>query len=139
MVARGGSITVALALALASSYASATAPAGAGQTESGVSYISGGVGTDERARMEQLAAGFNLRVEMAAPDGKFLGGGRVQIRDGKGKTVLDTTTNGPLLYAKLPPGKYTVLVGGDGAGAKSRSVEVGASGRTDVVIDAGSK
>jgi hypothetical protein len=136
MVRRHGSIGIALALAgaLAGSQAVATAPSGAGQTESGIAYLSGGVGSDERQRMEELAAGFNLRVEMADPEGKFQGGGHVRIRDAAGKTVLDTTTNGPLLYAKLPPGRYTIVVG-DGP-EKTRSVEVGASGRTDVVIDA---
>lgn len=115
--------------------------AGAVQKSGAVAYFSGGVGSDERARMEQMAAGFNLRVEMAAPAGNYQGGGHVVIRDAARKTVLDTTTDGPLLYVKLPPGHYTVDVSGASAAGpgKTRAVDLTANERKDVVLalDAG--
>ena len=126
---------VALTTALSAVAASAAPPAAAGGKETKVEYISGGVGSDERQALEQGSAGYNLRVEMAEPSGKFQGGGKVKIRDAAGRTMLDTSTKGPLLYAKLPPGRYTILVGEDGAAAKQRSVDVAASGRTNVVVD----
>jgi hypothetical protein len=41
-------------------------------------------------------------------DGKYLGGAEVTIKDNMGKEVLDAATDGPLFFAKLPVGSYTV-------------------------------
>ena len=34
---------------------------------------------------------------------------RVRLADTKGSVVLDTVTDGPMLLAKLPPGRYQVM------------------------------
>ncbi|MBI3783176.1 MAG: carboxypeptidase regulatory-like domain-containing protein [Deltaproteobacteria bacterium] len=75
----------------------------------GVAYVSGGVGTDERHEIEALAAQFNLKLTMALSDGHFISDTQVQIRDAKGSTLVEAASDGPLFYAKLPPGSYTVV------------------------------
>jgi hypothetical protein len=128
----GTRIAVALSL-LGLVVASAPIAADAAET---ILVLSGGVGSDERERLEQRAAGYNVRVELADPSGKFEGGGTVVIRDAAGKTVVPATKlDGPQLYAKLPPGRYSVEISGAGGPAKTVSVEAPASGRATAVVD----
>ncbi|HZR79557.1 MAG TPA: carboxypeptidase regulatory-like domain-containing protein [Candidatus Binatia bacterium] len=127
-------IALALAWSFAGSLATAAPPADEPQG-GGVPYLTGGVGTDEREALQERAAGYNLLVEVAAPSGAYQGGGRVAVRDGSGKTVLATNMDGPQLYAKLPPGHYTVAFEGSGSKPKTASVQVPASGRAKTVID----
>ena len=74
----------------------------------GASYISGGVGDEERRAIEAMGQRFNLKVTMALSSGHFVGDTEVRIRDSKGHTLIDTRADGPLLYAKLEPGTYDV-------------------------------
>ena len=122
-----------LALSLANIVpASAERAAGAPQ-QGGVAYVSGGVGSDERARMEAMGSDFNLRVEVAIPAGNYVGSPRIEIRDAAGKTVLDAQSDGPLLYAKVPPGSYNVAVHEAGKKSAQKSVQVG-TGPTKVTL-----
>jgi hypothetical protein len=90
----------------------------------GVSYISGGVGTDERRDIEAMSGQFNLKLTMALSDGHFVGDTQVRIQDPKGNTLVDTVADGPLFYAKLPPGTYSVSCSLNGKETK-RSATVG--------------
>lgn len=126
---------IALAWTLAGALAAGTSLAGDANGASGVPYLSGGFGSGEREQLEKRAAGYNLLVEIADRSGAFEGGGHVTIRDASGKTVLDTEVDGPQLYAKLPPGRYSVLASDGGAESGARTVEVPASGRATVVLD----
>jgi hypothetical protein len=47
-------------------------------------------------------------VILSRKDGHFLGGAAVSVRDLAGKTVFDIDARGPWIFAKLPPGSYTV-------------------------------
>jgi hypothetical protein len=94
-------------------------------TDGEVSYVTGGTGTDEREKIEAQAAGFNLKLTHAAPNGDFVSNVQVRISDGQGKQVIDTVTEGPLMYAKLPPGSYTVACTFNGKEQK-RTVQVSA-------------
>lgn len=80
------------------------------RNESNVSFITGGVGVEEREQLQQMARdrNANLKVVLAEPDGQFLSDIEVSVRDRKGNTVLRTMTNGPWLLAKLPPGSYRI-------------------------------
>ena len=84
------------------------------KTQNGIRYVSGGVGRQSERAMKSIQSRFNLRLTMETQTGEYMGGASVRIQNAKDKTVLDTTTNGPLLYAKLPPGKYDVRVEGHG-------------------------
>jgi hypothetical protein len=76
-------------------------------TQDGVSFVSGGVG-DERQALEAMGQRFDLKLTMALSTGHFVGDARVRIQSPQGRIVLDTLADGPLLYAQLQPGTYTV-------------------------------
>lgn len=84
------------------------------QTQNGVSYVSGGVGSDEVQAIKAMGEHFNLQVSMTTLAGAYMGGGNVTILDAQGHTLLSTEAVGPLFYAQLKPGTYTVKVSGNG-------------------------
>lgn len=79
------------------------------ETKAGVAVLHGGVGFEERAAIEQKAADYNLKLTFARKgSGAYLFGIKVVVRNKQGAVLVDTTTSGPLLLAKLPDGDYTV-------------------------------
>lgn len=76
----------------------------------GISYIGGGVGSAERAAIEQWAKGYTLRIEMARKSGEYLGDMQVRIFDAQGETVLEAPSDGPLFFVQLPAGRYAVEI-----------------------------
>jgi hypothetical protein len=88
--------------------ATALAPPLQVKTFGNIPYVSGGVGSDERDRLIAMSRDDNLRLSFALQDGDYLGGAKVDIKDDKGKAILDARANGPLFFAKLPAGNYTV-------------------------------
>jgi len=96
------------------------------QTAGGVSYVSGGVGTESIEQLASLASGFNLKLVFALQSGAYASDVRVAIADAKGKTLLDTTSEGPWFLAKLPAGNYRVVASLDGNSVK-RQIAVGSS------------
>jgi ABC-type glycerol-3-phosphate transport system substrate-binding protein len=81
------------------------APAG-GSAE--VQVWSGGVGEGAREALEEQAQGANLKLEFATPDGHYLADVKVVIQSRGGQTVLETISEGPWAYVRLPAGRYTV-------------------------------
>ena len=94
------------------------------KTAGGVSYVSGGVGTDSIDRLNSLASNFNLKLVFALKSGDYVSGVEVAIADAAGKTLLDTTSEGPWLLAKLPGGNYQIFATFAGM-AEERTVTVG--------------
>jgi len=94
------------------------------QTAGGVSYVSGGVGTDSIDRLNSLASDFNLKLVFALKSGEYVSGVRVAIADAAGKTLLDTTSEGPWFLTKLPVGNYQIVATFAGNAVK-RQVAVG--------------
>jgi energy-converting hydrogenase Eha subunit F len=96
------------------------------QTQGQVTYITGGVGQEEAAAMRMQAPRFPLSLEFikaAKPNAEFLSGVNVTIKDQQGKTVLSTISDGPILLARIPPGRYTVTATAqDQVEAKQRNV-----------------
>jgi hypothetical protein len=78
------------------------------RNQGGVAYVSGGVGSEERQAIEAMGPQFNLKLTMAGSAGHFVSDVRVRIADSGSQTVLDTVTDGPMLFAQLKPGTYTV-------------------------------
>lgn len=78
-------------------------------TASGVSYVSGGVGTASIDRINSLAGGFNLKLVFAGASGAYLADVRVIIADSKGRTLVDTLSDGPWFLAKLPRDDYRIV------------------------------
>jgi hypothetical protein len=97
------------------------------QTAGGVSYVSGGVGTDSIDRLKSLSGDFNLKLVFALNSGEYLSGVRVAIADAAGKAVLDATSEGPWFLIRLPAGNYQVVATLAGK-ATRRQVAVNAAG-----------
>lgn len=75
-----------------------------------VNYVSGGIGADERAAMQERSGSYNLKLVFAErTTGSYLADVKVSIAGADGATVLETIADGPWLYARLPAGKYRVM------------------------------
>ena len=100
-----------------------------------VSYVSGGVGDDERQQMDRLAADYQLKMVFAGKGSpnEYLSGVKVQITDKDGKTVLDTVTQGPFLLAKMPAGRYAISAESEGM-VKQQTVQVTGAKSQQVVF-----
>lgn len=106
--------------------AAAPSPGGA----SSVPFISGGVGYDERARMEAAKSQYNLRLLFAiSGSGSYLSAVKVRIQDPRGATLLDATSNGPWFYAQLPPGAYVLTLDNQGQ-IQTRNIRITPQGAT---------
>ena len=70
----------------------------------GVSYVCGGIGTDSINRLSSLAGDFNLKLVFALNSGAYVSDVRVAIANAAGKTLLDTTSEGPWFLTRLPAG-----------------------------------
>jgi hypothetical protein len=84
------------------------------QSYNGVPYISGGVGLDERSELRAMAAKDNLELSFALKNKNYLGGANILIKDDKDHVILDAASDGPLFYAKLPQGAYTIMATANG-------------------------
>ena len=76
-----------------------------------VQYLSGGVGRDESESIRQAESTFPLALEFvrkATPRDEYLADVEVAISDHGGRSVLEVTSDGPFLLARLPTGEYTV-------------------------------
>ena len=96
------------------------------KTAGGVSYVSGGVGTDSIDRLSALAGDFNLKLVFALNSGSYVSDVGVVIADAAGKTLLDATSDGPWFLARLPAGNYQIVATFAGRAVK-RQVAVGAA------------
>jgi hypothetical protein len=77
----------------------------------GVKYLTGGVGSDERAAIQKTAHGnYNLQFVFAEATGPYLAGIRVKIQDMHGKTLIYIPSSGPWFFAELPNGQYKITV-----------------------------
>jgi hypothetical protein len=95
---------------------------------SSVPFLTGGVGEDERKEIEAVAKDYNLKLVFAQSGGAFVADVQVSIRDSGGATVLTAASEGPLFFAKLPGGSYSVEATYQGI-AKKSSVSVAATGQ----------
>jgi hypothetical protein len=101
------------------------------QTTNGITYVSGGVGADEEAAMQQLRPQYRLRMLFAVQGGgDYLADVPVTIADPKGRTLLEATAQGPFFYANLPAGTYRVTATSDGR-AITRTVTVPETGAVE--------
>ncbi len=77
------------------------------QEQTGISFVTGGVGKDEKTALEAVQNSYNLRLINADKVGHYSGDVHLIISDMKQNILLDTTS-GPIFYANLPNGKYVV-------------------------------
>ena len=77
-------------------------------TENGVTYVTGGVGEDESSAIRAMSSKFNLRMLFAGKDGTYLSDVDVVVTGASGASVVAVRTSGPMLYARLAPGRYHI-------------------------------
>jgi len=90
-----------------------------------VSFVSGGVGEEERQEIGKLAPAYSLELLFATKGSpnEYLADIKVEIKDKNGNVMLDTVAQGPFLLAKMPPGRYSVNADNDGA-VKQQTIQV---------------
>lgn len=90
-----------------------------------VSFVSGGVGEEERQEIMNLARAYPLEFLFAArgSPNEYLADVKVQIRDMDGRIIMETISQGPFLLVKVPPGRYFVRADYEGT-IKQQSVRV---------------
>jgi hypothetical protein len=93
-------------------------------TTHGIKYMDGGVGINERAAMDRMDKGYNLKLVFAEPSGPYLADVHVAIENASGKKLVQTSDNGPWFFVKLPDGKYRVVATFKGK-KEVREVEIG--------------
>ncbi|WP_244109892.1 carboxypeptidase regulatory-like domain-containing protein [Burkholderia arboris] len=98
--------------------------------QNGIAYITGGIGEDEVTAFRDVAPRYNLRITFASKTGHYLSDVDVTLSSGK-KTILDAHTTGPFLFARVPPGRYTVTAHDRGV-QEVRHVVVPARGGVEV-------
>lgn len=73
----------------------------------GIPYVSGGIGAEERQAMQAQAQEYNLRLTFSqAGSGALLTNIMVGIYDSAGNKRLEINSEGPLLFLRLPAGRY---------------------------------
>lgn len=86
------------------------------------SYVNGGIGAGEQAMMHRIAKEFPLRIIFSeGKNGAFITGIPVTITDEHGKVVFNLSEAGPMLYVRLPKGKYVVKAVSDGVAQSSEA------------------
>lgn len=104
------------------------------QNQNGIDFVSGGIGIAERAWLSAHAKSYNTRLSFAqVPGGAYLSGVKVSISDESGKPLLTTDTDGPMLYVKLPAGRYQLEASLDGVTVKRKLTVPKQGGRKWVI------
>ena len=80
-----------------------------------VSFRSGGSSAEDFKVLDRLESGYSLKLLLAAKgSGAYLADVSVRVQSlPSGDMVLETRTEGPLLLAALPPGRYELTASAD--------------------------
>lgn len=89
----------------------------------GIAYVTGGIGLEEREALEAVQSNYNLRILSSGLQGHFVGESLITVRDNSGSELMSVVA-GPVFYANLPTGSYTV-VGTYHGESKTHYVSVG--------------
>ena len=104
----------------------------ASSPQAGVSWLSGGVGDEAMTEMHKVSSAYNVHLMLTGPRGNYLAGIPFTVSRHSGQVTVSGVTEGPLLYLKLPAGRYQIAVEIDGAW-QTRRVQVSASGQATKV------
>ena len=112
-------------------YTQGTPGPAAERAATGIPYLSGGVGLDEREALRAVSGGYNLHVTCALREGNYLSDVHMAIQNAEGATVLETIPQEPWLFTNLPPGTYTVVASSQGK-VQQRITHVPTTGHAEV-------
>lgn len=108
------------------------------QTSGNVAYVSGGIPYEQLPAFNAARSQFPLNIEVYERDGKrsaFTADADVRVIDAKsGDVVLETQTEGPYLWAKVPPGQYKVETTLNGKVRESRVAVSGAKPVRAIIV-----
>ncbi len=111
------------------------------QKSGAVDYLSGGIGLDESTAIQSASRHWPLSLVFSVQAGgkaDFASDVKLEIRDAKGASVLETTASGPFLLAKLPPGAYRLRATLAGKTLERQvQIKAGGSARVELVWPAG--
>ncbi len=93
-----------------------------------VAWMSGGIGEADRAQMNRAAADYNLQVVFSDRAGHYLADVPFSIKAHPAGPRYAAVSAGPLLYIRLPPGRYRIGARLDGAW-QARQIRIGAAAR----------
>ncbi len=79
------------------------------QEMNGVTFVSGGIGSDSRESLAAREKSYNFKLVMALEgSGAFVSDARLTLSTAAGRKLVETATEGPLFLAGLPTGAYVV-------------------------------
>ena len=101
---------VLLALTVSSAGAQTPAPDRVHETN-GITFVSGGIGTDSRENLAAREKTYNFKLVLTLEgSGTFVSDARVTLSNAAGNKLVEHITEGPLFLAGLPAGAYVVAV-----------------------------
>ena len=75
----------------------------------GITFVSGGIGTDSRDSLAAREKSYNFKLVLTLEgSGTFVSDARVTLSSAGGKKLVEYVTEGPLFLAGLPAGAYVV-------------------------------
>ena len=85
-----------------------------GQGQGMAPSVSGGVSLNARDTLRGSESNANIKMVFALNTGNYVSDVQVKVTDSSGKTVIQDTSNGPWLLARLPAGTYTAVASYNG-------------------------
>jgi hypothetical protein len=98
-----------------------------------VTYVTGGVSSEEADMLKVRASEFSLHVLLSGTGGEFVGDAHFRVLDSNGAEMMRISGAGPYVYVQLPAGKYTLESFLNGTEKKS-TVSVTGKGATKAHI-----
>jgi hypothetical protein len=98
-----------------------------------IAYVTGGVGQDEADALRAVAPRYSMRATFAASNGEYLSDVAVRLEKSNGSVVFTARSDGPFLFAQVPPGRYR-LVATYNQIERQRMIDVPARGGAGVTL-----
>ncbi len=106
----------------------ATPPLPPAHHQGDITYLSGGVGSDQAAAMKRAMRHYPLALEFVGKTksngNEYLADVPIELTGMHGKTMLSTEAQGPFMLLSLPKGRYVVTASHDGK-TERRTVDIG--------------
>lgn len=102
------------------------------QQQNGIRYILGGVGDEEEAALRAASASYNVKVLTTSPTGHFAGMYKLTLANVSGTPLVSVENDGPLFYADVPAGRYSVTVQSATTAAQTKTITVASGKRQEV-------
>lgn len=99
----------------------------------GIAYVTGGVGEDGAAAMRGVAPRYSMRARFTTNAGEFVSNVLVRVSNADGQLIFEANSDGPYLYAQVPPGRYRLGATPNGVEG-SRSTDIPQRGGVDVFL-----